>query len=160
GINHSGVLVVSASNTIGGTASGAGNLIAGFGNPGGGDADVSTGIWLDGAGATANLIEGNLIGTDKTGEVILNSSTHSGIYVYGALNNTIGGSTAGAGNLIDGFGQGMFITLSASGNVVEGNLIGTDKTGAVALGNTQQGILLTQASSNTIGGTAYGAGNV
>ncbi|MGO9919363.1 MAG: hypothetical protein ACLQIB_32270, partial [Isosphaeraceae bacterium] len=161
GVYHSGILVVSASNTIGGTAAGAGNLIAGFGNPGGGNEDVSTGIWLDGSGATGNLIEGNLIGTDVTGEAILNSSTHPGIYVaYGAVGNTVGGTAAGAGNTIDGFGQGIFITQSATGNVVEGNLIGTDETGATALGNTAQGILITLATSNTIGGTAAGAGNV
>jgi len=161
GVYHSGILVVSASNTIGGTASGASNLIAGFGNPGGGATDVSTGIWLDSSGATSNLIEGNLIGTNVTGKAILNSSTHPGIYVaYGAQGNTIGGTAAGTGNTVDGFGQGMFITQSATGNVVERNKIGTDETGTVALGNTNQGILITLATSNTIGGTAAGAGNV
>ncbi len=157
-----GVNIVGADNTIGGTAAGAGNLIAGFVNPGGGDENVSTGIWLEGSGATGNLIAGNLIGTDVTGEHIVDSSTHAGIFVDDAPNNTIGGVASDAVNVIAGFGYGLFITGSdATGNLVEGNLIGTDKTGTVALANETGGIILdASAQSNTIGGTSAGAGNV
>ena len=48
-----------------------------------------------------------------------------------------------------------------SGNVVAGNLIGTDATGNVSLGNEFGGMQLDiGATGNTIGGTASGAGNV
>ena len=41
-----------------------------------------------------------------------------------------------------------------------GNRIGTDRSGTQALGNGQVGVLIDSAVSNTIGGTAPGAGNL
>src|SRR5207244_6607369 len=47
------------------------------------------------------------------------------------------------------------------GNVVEGNYIGTDSTGVLALGNALNGVQIeNQAYGNIIGGAAAGAGNV
>ena len=49
----------------------------------------------------------------------------------GATANTIGGTVAGAGNVISGNGQ-IGVTLVDSGtsnNIVAGNLIGTDASG-------------------------------
>ncbi len=168
--NLRGVLIVAASNTIGGTASGAGNLISGNVGFGGADPNTGWGLWLEGSGATGNLVEGNLIGTDVTGENPLGNTTNAGVYIQGAPNNTIGGTAPGAGNVISGNRFGIYITLAtATGNLVEGNFIGTDKTGTVAMGNGNpaeipygqgQGILILYAQSNTIGGTAAGAGNV
>ena len=158
--NLNGILVASANNTIGGTTAGAANIISGNVGYGGGDPNTGWGLWLSSSGATGNLVEGNLIGVDATGEHILGNTTNAGVYLYGAVDNTIGGTTPGAANVISGNLRGLFITQSATGNVVEGNLIGTDKTGTVALGNANQGILITLATSNTIGGTAVGAGNV
>ena len=81
----------------------------------------------------------------------------SGIYV-GGNSNTIGGTTACAGNLISG-NTGVGIDLSGSANVVLGNRIGTNAAGTAALANSGDGIDVF-ASNNTIGGTASGAGNV
>ncbi len=162
--NSVGILVASGSNTIGGTSAGAANIISGnAGSPG--DPDNGYGLWLTGSAATSNLVEGNLIGLDVTGEHILGNTTNAGIFIDGAPNNTIGGTTPSAANVISGNYRGLFITdeglaTPATGNVVEGNLIGTDATGTVALGNVNQGILITLATSNTFGGTASGAGNV
>jgi len=47
----------------------------------------------------------------------------------------------------------------ATGNLVQGNYIGTDATGASALPNSSIGIGIVDASNNTIGGTASGTGN-
>ena len=44
--------------------------------------------------------------------------------------------------------------------MVEGNSIGTDVTGTIALANGGDGVDLSSAPPNTIGGTAAGAGNV
>jgi hypothetical protein len=74
--------------------------------------------------------------------------------------NTIGGTTAAAANVISADG-GDAIALGdvfASGNLIEGNFIGSDVTGTKDLGNGGHGVY-TQVSSNRMGGTVSGAGN-
>ena len=63
----------------------------------------------------------------------------------GASDNTVGGTTAAARNIISGVnGNGIsFIDSTAEGrgnSVALGNYVGTDATGAVALGNAGDGI--------------------
>jgi hypothetical protein len=67
-----------------------------------------------------------------------------------------------AGNVISGNArQGVNISGSkASGNQVQGNIIGMVVTGAAALGNGGNGVLVALAADNAIGGSAGGAGNV
>ena len=120
-----GVVVTAASNTIGGTAAGAGNLISG---------NTSDGVEITGAAATGNAVEGNLIGTDLTGTVAIANAT--GVEIdTGASGNTIGGLTAtpgtGAGNVISGnINSGVAIIGSGTtGNVVAGNIIGLNAAG-------------------------------
>ncbi len=135
--------------TIGGANSGAGNVISG---------NSSYGIALF-SPVSGVLVQGNLIGTDATGTTALGNSI-DGVEVF-ASGITIGGRTAGSGNVISSNAQGG-IALLASGNLVQGNFIGTDQTGANALGNTGDGVVVNgfQSADNTIGGTAKGAGNV
>jgi CSLREA domain-containing protein len=134
-------------DTIGGTASGAGNLISG---------NNGIGLFLFGA---HDLVEGNFIGTDVTGTHAL-ANQGGGLDIQDASNTTIGGSTPGSGNVISG-NTGAGLTLShATFNLIEGNLIGTDNTGTAPVGNTRDGLFLVQAAMNTIGGTAPGSGNV
>src|SRR5262249_17799157 len=103
---------------------------------------------------SGNTIQGNRIGTDAAGAVALPNVI--GILV-GAGANTIGGATAGAGNVISG-NSTSGILLSSGGNLVQGNYIGTDASGTAALGNFNG--IVASASNNTIGGTAAGAGNI
>jgi YVTN family beta-propeller protein len=121
------------------------------------------GIVINGSGASGNVIQGNYIGTDVTGTVALANGSNGVTISTGATNNTIGGTTAGARNLISGnSGKGVEILGAGTmGNVVEGNYVGTDVTGTATLGNAFAGIQIdSQASGNTIGGSAPGAGNV
>ena len=147
GINING----SSSNAIGGSSAAERNVIAANGN---------TNVHLEG-GASDNVVSGNYIGTDPTGTSAIGGSA-SGIRIFGdAGPNTFGGTAAGAGNVINGSGAGIFI--QGSGSVFQGNLIGTDKTGMVALGNGSSGGILiagNQSGGNTIGGTAAGARNI
>ena len=65
--------------------------------------------------------------------------------------------STGAGNLISGnAGDGVEICGSGTtGNVVAGNLIGTDATGEAALPNGADGVQIDSgASNNTVGGTS------
>ena len=85
-----------------------------------------------------------------------------GIIVSGGTNTRIGGTAAGAENVISGNdGHGVWLVTSLSdNNVVEGNFIGTDAAGDPTLGNRFYGVVVSNGSSNRIGGTAAGAGNV
>ena len=84
-----------------------------------------------------------------------------GVYIDdGASNNTIGGVTPDARNIISGnIDDGVFITGSGTtANVVEGNYIGTDITGTTTtgtgkcVGNDYGVMIASGASDNTIGG--------
>jgi CSLREA domain-containing protein len=155
-------------NTIGGTSAGARNVISG--NAGGIDlAFVGSGGFGTGSvefEASHTLIEGNFIGTDVTGNVAIPDP--GGAVTIFASETTLGGTAPGAGNVIaasgregvtiDGFTS--FTGLDTSGNVVQGNFIGTNALGTAPLGNTGPAIYIRDASNNTIGGTAAGAGNL
>src|SRR5205807_6454634 len=102
--------------------------------------------------ANNNVVEGNYIGTDKTGTVSLSTSFQpAGINDQtSAGGNTIGGTVSGAGNLISGNG-GNGVT-SNSTITIQGNLIGTTADGNSALGNNDNGIRIDNGPNNFIGG--------
>jgi hypothetical protein len=106
-------------------------------------------------------VHGNLIGTNAGGTADL-GNTLSGVKIEGnASSNTIGGNTAAARNIISGNNEhGVFLVgTGVTGNLVQGNYIGTAFNGTAALGNTLAGVRIANASSNSIGGTASGVGN-
>ncbi len=154
----------SVSNTVGGTNLAARNLISG---------NAVNGLVVatdsrSGATGRGNKIIGNLIGTDKTGTAALGNG-EDGIFVSAGVNNIIGGAETGAGNVISANGQfgrlndgssGIEIWDGASSNVVQGNFIGTDVTGAASLGNKEYGVFIQNSSRNSTGGTLAGAGNL
>src|SRR5204863_436568 len=114
-----------------------------------------------GTNATGNKVEGNFIGTDLTGTAAL-ANARNGVLIYSASGNIVGGVSPAARNVISGNGQsGIYLFGSDSrGNLIQGNLIGTDVTGAKALGNGFDGIGIENAPGNIIGGTIPGAGNL
>jgi len=138
--------------TIGGTSAADRNVIANNG----------TGIELD--PGSAGVIEGNYIGTDRTGTQFKGNG--DGIAIYDPSSSiTIGGDTPGARNVISGNeDNGIFISnpLDQPGGVtIEGNYIGTKSSGSSALGNSANGIYLADFAGNvTIGGLSAGARNV
>ena len=136
--------------TIGGSAQGAGNVIS---------ANAQSGVSIAGTTTTGVLIQGNRIGTDTTGTAALGNGSF-GVLVNGTPGVTIGGTAEGEGNIISASATaGIGLYGDTTGALVEDNLIGTDSTGSLPLGNGT-GILIDGGSSNnTIGGTASGAGN-
>jgi probable HAF family extracellular repeat protein len=101
-------------------------------------------------------VQRNRIGTDLTGTVAVPNGT--GVVVSG-VNNAVGGTAPGAGNIISGNEQDG-VTIPGSGNAVQGNRIGTDITGTIALPN-RTGVYVTGwLSKNTIGGTSPWADNL
>lgn len=164
-----GILVASPDNIIGGTSESARNVLSG---------NVA-GLAVAGSSATGNLVQGNFIGVDRTGRGAIGNSV--GILVLGAPNNTVGGVEPGARNILSGnaktpppllpptlsggiavadFSAFRLSFVGASGNLVQGNFIGTDSRGEGPLPNGAAGVAVLSASGNTIGGTVPAARNI
>jgi len=143
-----------SANVIGGTNAAARNIISG---------NNGDGIDVSGQGAAANRVEGNFIGTDITGTKAL-ANADVGVNIYsGASGNIVGGTTAAARNIVSGnYGDGLDISgQGTSANLVEGNFIGTDITGAKPIANLRDGVEIQKtASDNAVGGALAGAGNL
>src|SRR5262249_42288869 len=100
-------------------------------------------------------------GTNASGSAALGNVGYGILLDNSAANTTIGGATAGAGNVISGNQIGIGITSASTRTLVQGNYVGTDATGGSAVPNTTTGIVVVQASTgNTIGGTTAAARNV
>ncbi len=148
------VTLDSPNNTIGGTTPGAGNVTAGGIDP------TSASVGLGFPASVGNLVQGNYIGTDVTGTVDLGGAS-IGAYVGEGLNNTIGGTSPMAGNLISGGDTSGVGIAVGSGNLVQGNLIGTQIDGVTPLPNASHGVLIySGAANNTVGGRTAGEGNI
>ncbi len=150
GTQSAGVRLDSANNNVGGTSAAMRNIIS---------ANGSDGLEFQGSEATGNVAQGNFIGTDVTGTIALSNAI--GVNIAIASNNLIGGTTPGARNIISGnVFDGMIFFAQATGNMIQGNFIGTDVTGTSKLANNRFGIFIVGASGNVIGGTTAAARNL
>ncbi|MEG4029166.1 MULTISPECIES: SdrD B-like domain-containing protein [unclassified Microcoleus] len=142
--NSVGVAVQGSANnnTIGGSVTGAGNVISGNANSGISIVDNSS----------SNAVQANFIGLNAAGTALSNGA---GVVIDNGINNTIGGNTAAVRNIISGnVGSGISISgVGATGNSVRGNFIGTNTAGTAAIANAGFGVAITaNATNNTIGG--------
>lgn len=114
-------------------------------------------------GSSGNVIVGNFIGYDADG--VARGNTDVGIYITSVFfersgGNIIGGITPAARNIISGNYYGLYIWPQVvGGNLIQGNLIGTDATGTLPRGNTF-GIYIQASTNNLIGGTTAAARNI
>ncbi|MEZ6091828.1 MAG: SdrD B-like domain-containing protein [Pirellulaceae bacterium] len=158
-----GVLIKNApQNYIGSGEAGARNIISG---------NDTIGVGIVGEAASGNRIVGNYIGTNITGSVVLGNA-QTGVVLQDASSNVIGGPGSGEGNVISGNGTpgednpgnaGVYIHSingRADSNSVEGNYIGVDASGAMALGNLFNGISIVDSANNIIGGSDPGSRNI
>ena len=133
------VIGVLISRSFGNTVQG--NLVSG---------NRFVGVEIAGATATANQILGNLIGTDAGGNRPIPNGL-DGVFLNNAPGNTIGGTTAGAGNLISANGS-VGIQLfgpQTTGNVVQGNFLGLNSAGRLSLPNRSGGIFVSSGPRAT-----------
>ncbi|HLQ43453.1 MAG TPA: DUF4347 domain-containing protein, partial [Planctomycetaceae bacterium] len=152
GSSSDGIEINGASgNTIGGSNPADRNVISGS------TANDGVQIWN---GATNNTIRGNYIGTDASGTLDRGNFDDGIDLDTNADNNQIIGNLI-SGNNSDGIDIGD-TAPDSGGNVIQGNLIGTQANGTSALGNTGHGIFVgngATANNTTIGGINAGEGN-
>ena len=152
-------IIDSEVNVVGGPSSLTRNVISG---------NIGEGVKIDGALATANVVEGNYVGTDAAGTAALGNAA-SGIYIRRAPGNSIVGNVVSGNNGFAGIaicGNPDFCGgandgtqgNNASGNTVNGNLIGTDVTRLKPLANAGNGVAIDGAPNTTVG--SAGAANV
>ena len=180
-----GIRIVSASNNKIGSANPADrNIVSG---------NTINGIHVIGsflAPATGNVIQGNFVGVGANGVSSVGTRTEpapapgtaegnnlGGIEISGGNFNTIGGTAAGARNVVGFNGLGIQLDNGAQQNVIRGNFVGVGANGVTPTANLLQGIVLRSSngfgaplgpaqpnepgvSFNTIGGTIVGAGNL
>ena len=155
--NGTGILICSGAhlNTVGGPTRASRNVVAG---------NVGDQLCIAGTGASANVVQGNYLGVDSSGESGSLSGGSAVKLAAGATGNVIGGTALGTGNLISGAGHrltngvavGVGIEIDDAGttrNVIQGNWVGLDARGCAPITNQAGGILIKGATGNTIGGT-------
>ena len=105
------------------------------------------------SGSTGHLIQGNFIGTDRTGTVSLAQVSAVG------MSNTNNAQVLN--NLISGNPGGGLDTLNVAPNtlIIRGNLIGTQANGTSALPNGNFGGINLRISNATVGGSGAGEPN-
>jgi uncharacterized repeat protein (TIGR01451 family) len=128
----------SDNDTIGGTVAAARNVIAGH--------------VVIGQPSTGARVQGNYFGTDETGRTALEPRfsfevTGTGAKIGGSAGVTLGGPCTGACNVF-----AKVLILGGANHVVQGNFLGTNVSGSVALG-TSWGIEIADGYDNLIGGT-------
>jgi hypothetical protein len=180
-----GIRIVSASNNLVGSTDPA-------------DRNIASGNAIDGihivgtltAPATGNLIQGNFVGVGADGKSSVGTRTDIapapgtpegnnlfGIEISGGNLNTVGGTLAGARNVVGFNGAGIEVDNGGQQNVIQGNFSGVGADGVTPVLNLLHGIVLRSSngfgpplgpaqpnepgvSFNLIGGTAAGAGNL
>jgi hypothetical protein len=157
--NGDGVFIAGGAgdDTIGGLAPGARDILSG---------NINWGFIIEG---DSNVVEGDLIGLGANGLMAV-ANGNGGVIDQGGSNNVIGGTLPAARNYIGGnANRGLKLTINhvtdlvtsgpdATGNVIEGNWIGTYINGASASAQNIAGVQVLNVSGNSIG--VAGAGNV
>lgn len=154
GIRIHGLETLQIEGTVIGGGPGQGNLVSGTSRQGG-QSTGGDGIVI--SHAIGTVVQGNLIGTDRTGRAAL-PNVGNGLLVTsdGVL---VGGVAEGEGNVIAANGAaGVLLSGQASG--LYGNVIGTDRSESLDLGNGGGGVVIFGGTDNTVGFDAPGHPNV
>jgi len=109
----------------------------------------------------SNLIAGNWLGVDATGNADAGNGSDGVVLVGGANLNTIGGTTAADRNVVSGNTDEGISLDGATNTLVIGNYVGVGADGVTIIGNDGDGVALQfGATGNTVGGTTAAARNL
>ncbi|WP_420315725.1 BspA family leucine-rich repeat surface protein [Ekhidna sp.] len=122
-----------------------------IGAPGKANTFVNNLTGINTSNTDVNVIQSNFIGTDEYGNPGLGNATGISFNTFSS-GNTIGGPNPGEGNVISG-NTGRAISSNTSGGIlIQGNYIGTDVTGMIAIPNTGPDVISlgTSGTSNIL----------
>lgn len=115
-----------------------------------GQGTLTIGLSIGGTGST------EIYGFEITG--FNANSSSAGVNIFLTTNPSIIGDV-GKGNVINGNRNGIYL-LQGAGDIIKGNLIGTDTSGTAPVANGSGIAILTGSSSTIVGGTLAGEGNL
>jgi ELWxxDGT repeat protein/parallel beta-helix repeat protein len=145
GTENYGIMVTGDQADIGGTSSADRNVISG---------NRQANILIQeptGSPAHGNLVEGNYVGTDASGQTAVSfAAPNDGIISAGPFND-IGGSAEGARNVISGNG-GVGVRIHGEHDTVIGDYIGVAQDGTSRVLNKGDGISIDSGTGTVIGG--------
>jgi hypothetical protein len=143
--NSSGGITIAASPTatvtLGGPTNPERNVIS---------SNVGVAFQINGTGSASAMIQNNYIGTDSTGMFARGNQT--GINISNTPVVSIGGTSYVLRNIVSACTGGVGITISSSTTsiVIKGNFIGLAANGITALGNSSNGITITNSPTATV----------
>lgn len=147
--NDFGVAVMGPNNVIGGTNPADRNVISG---------NHIYGVFVTGAAASNNLIEGNYLGLKADGNSAFTIGfSQESVLIDHTSGTTLGGSSTAARNVIAG--ADAIALNTASNTTIQGNYVGIDRTGTIPVVSLK-GLTITGSSGTQIGGNTPGAANV
>ena len=124
--------------------------------------NIAHGVLIYGSAATNNRVQGNYVGVDESGAKPLPNLY--GVVLQFTHGNSIGGAalvpSLHAGNVISANVEDGIRLDFSDDNFIQGNYVGVDLTGQLALGNGSNGVYLGESHRNLIGGPLPGSGNV
>lgn len=151
---NSGISITdSTDNEIGASSSVAGlppgNLISG---------NLEYGVMIHSA-SRGNRVLGNMIGLKSDGDSEL-SNQRSGVFIA-SPNNTVGDGSVTGRNVISGNREhGIEVVMRGDETIITSNFVGTNRSGDQAVKNHQNGVRISRASRNRIGGSQSDEGNL
>ena len=141
-------------NTIGISMTGANNNKI-IGNLVSGNTSHGINVFTASGVTNPNTIAKNFIGTVELGTAAL-ANGGNGINLDACNNNVIGGTSLVDGNLVSGnTGDGIALTNNSDANKIDGNTIGLNLSGSGIIPNGKNGINLTAGASNNSIGTVF-----
>lgn len=113
--------------------------------------DYGYGMYFE-SSSNNNIIQCNILGLRADGNTDIGGGT--GLMLWGADFNTIGGGTAQTRNIISDNSTGIYAWTGATDNNIQGNFFGTDVTGVIKKGNnTSISVVSSNSIRNLIGGS-------
>lgn len=134
-----GIVVSTSNNTVGGTTAKDRNVVSGNG---------SDGVQMWSSASYSNVVIGNYIGTDHTGEKAIGNAA-VGVSINSAGKNRVGGTASGERNVVSGNRTNGFVVngSGAKENKIIGNYVGLNAAGTKAIANQSYGIEISRENN-------------